>query len=88
MSSRFTRHVMFGLHTRLVIRLMSLSLMYHRHRTMLCDKQVVEKIQVESGSLEDGRLVYRFTDSPMCDYMVKFIGKLRAIPSAELVNKV
>lgn len=67
---------------------MSLSLMYHRHRTMLCDKQVVEKIQVESGSLEDGRLVYRFTDSPMCDYMVKFIGKLRAIPSAELVNKV
>lgn len=72
----------------LVIIWASSSLMYHRHRTMLCDEQVVEKIQVESGSLEDGRLVYRFTDSPMCDYMVKFIGKLRAIPSAELVNKV
>jgi hypothetical protein len=51
-------------------------------------KQVIEKIQVETASLEDGQLVYRFTDSPMCDYMVKFIGKLRAIPSAELVNKV
>eukprot|EP00038_Savillea_parva_P009241 m.182216 g.182216 ORF g.182216 m.182216 type:complete len:372 (+) comp15472_c0_seq1:132-1247(+) len=51
-------------------------------------KQVIEKIQVESGTPEGGRMVYRFEDAPMCDYMVTFIEKLRSIASPELVNKV
>eukprot|EP00035_Acanthoeca_spectabilis_P023204 m.448265 g.448265 ORF g.448265 m.448265 type:complete len:378 (+) comp19636_c0_seq1:157-1290(+) len=51
-------------------------------------KQVIEKIQVESGTRNGSTLEYCFTDAPMCEYMVKFIEKLRSIESPELVNKV
>jgi hypothetical protein len=51
-------------------------------------KQVIEKIQVESGVPQDGAFTYQFSDAPMCEYMVKFIEKLRSIESPELVNKV
>jgi len=51
-------------------------------------KQVIEKIQVEAGVSDGTQMLYRFEDAPMCDYMVKFIEKLRSIESTELVNKV
>jgi len=52
-------------------------------------KQVVEKIQVVDGEWEGGRYVYRFDGSVMCDYMIKFVEKLRnKVDDTALVNRV
>jgi len=51
-------------------------------------KPVVEKIQVEDAILENTSFVYYFNQSPMCDYMVHFIEKLKALDSQEKMDKV
>ncbi|CAI2734182.1 unnamed protein product [Schistosoma spindalis] len=58
--------------------------------TKVCSfgKEVLEKIEDEQPRPEDGRFVYRFLRSPMCDYMKKFIGKLLQLPQRELMNSV
>nr|XP_036861771.1 transcriptional enhancer factor TEF-4 isoform X5 [Manis javanica] len=61
-------------------------------------KQVVEKVEVrlegwtteqtERAQLEDGRFVYRLLRSPMCEYLVNFLHKLRQLPERYMMNSV
>jgi len=50
-------------------------------------KAVVEKIQVEEP-LFDSSYVYYFNHSPMCDYMVQFIEKLKTLRDVSKMNRV
>lgn len=58
--------------------------------TKVCSfgKQVVEKVENEHGQYESGRYVYRFENSPMCDYMILFINQLKQLPEKTLQNNV
>ncbi|XP_031421415.1 transcriptional enhancer factor TEF-5-like, partial [Clupea harengus] len=50
--------------------------------TKVCSfgKQVVEKVETEYARMEGGRYLYRIHRSPMCEYMINFIHKLRHLP--------
>lgn len=58
--------------------------------TKVCSfgKQVVEKLEYEHPKSENGRFVYRINKSPMCDYMVSFINRLRHLPEKYMMNSV
>jgi transcriptional enhancer factor len=58
--------------------------------TKVCSfgKQVVEKVETEYSRLENGRFVYRIHRSPMCDYMINFINKLKHLPEKYMMNSV
>ncbi|CAF0843800.1 unnamed protein product [Didymodactylos carnosus] len=63
--------------------------------TRLCSfgKQVLEKVETTEPTQQhvDGGLehyLYRFERSPLCDYMVQFIQKLRSLPTHSLMNSV
>ncbi|XP_021115607.1 transcriptional enhancer factor TEF-5 isoform X3 [Heterocephalus glaber] len=58
--------------------------------TKVCSfsKQVVEKVETEYARLENGRFVYRIHRSPMCEYMINFIHKLKHLPEKCLMNSV
>ncbi|KAM8861674.1 transcriptional enhancer factor TEF-1-like [Synchiropus picturatus] len=58
--------------------------------TKVCSfgKQVVEKVETEYARLESGRFVYRIRRSPMCEYMVNFIHKLKHLPEKYMMNSV
>jgi hypothetical protein len=58
--------------------------------TKVCSfgKQVVEKVETEYSRLENGRFVYRIHRSPMCDYMINFINKLKQLPERYMMNSV
>lgn len=58
--------------------------------TKVCSfgSQVVEKVENEDAQYENGRYVYRFENSPMCEYMVAFINKLKQLPENSLKNSV
>ena len=51
-------------------------------------RPVVEKIQVEDAIPENNSFVYYFNQSPMCDYMVHFLEKLKALDSLDKMDKV
>uniref|UniRef100_A0A2K5CLE4 Transcriptional enhancer factor TEF-4 n=1 Tax=Aotus nancymaae TaxID=37293 RepID=A0A2K5CLE4_AOTNA len=51
-------------------------------------KQVVEKVETERAQLEDRRFVYRLLRSPMCEYLVNFLHKLRQLPERYMTNSV
>lgn len=51
-------------------------------------KQVVEKVETERAQLEGGRFVYRLLRSPMCEYLVNFLHKLRQLPERYMMNSV
>uniref|UniRef100_A0A8D2B518 TEA domain transcription factor 2 n=1 Tax=Sciurus vulgaris TaxID=55149 RepID=A0A8D2B518_SCIVU len=51
-------------------------------------KQMVEKVETERAQLEDGRFVYRLLRSPMCEYLVNFLHKLRQLPERYMMNSV
>lgn len=55
---------------------------------IISGKQVVEKIQVEEGRRVGGKTVFELGDSTMCEYMVKFIEKLRKVKSVELADRI
>ena len=44
--------------------------------------------QTERAQLEDGRFVYRLLRSPMCEYLVNFLHKLRQLPERYMMNSV
>lgn len=44
--------------------------------------------QTEYARLENGRFVYRIHRSPMCEYMVNFIHKLKHLPEKYMMNSV
>ncbi|XP_049821711.1 transcriptional enhancer factor TEF-1 isoform X3 [Aethina tumida] len=58
--------------------------------TKVCSfgKQVVEKVETEYARYENGRFVYRIHRSPMCDYMINFIHKLKHLPEKYMMNSV
>lgn len=58
--------------------------------TKVCSfgKQVVEKVETEYPRLENGRFVYRIHRSPMCEYMINFIHKLKHLPEKYMMNSV
>ncbi|KAJ8380467.1 hypothetical protein SKAU_G00012450 [Synaphobranchus kaupii] len=58
--------------------------------TRVCSfsKQVVEKVETDYGRLENGRYVYRFHRSPLCEYMINFIHKLKHLPEKYMMNSV
>ncbi|XP_058444501.1 protein scalloped isoform X1 [Malaya genurostris] len=58
--------------------------------TKVCSfgKQVVEKVETEYSRFENGRYVYRINRSPMCDYMINFINKLKHLPEKYMMNSV
>lgn len=58
--------------------------------TKVCSfgKQVVEKVETEYSRLENSRFVYRINRSPMCEYMINFIQKLKHLPEQYMMNSV
>uniref|UniRef100_A0A3Q2PS97 TEA domain family member 3 b n=1 Tax=Fundulus heteroclitus TaxID=8078 RepID=A0A3Q2PS97_FUNHE len=58
--------------------------------TKVCSfgKQVVEKVETEYARLEGGKYVYRIHRSPMCEYMINFIHKLKHLPEKYMMNSV
>ncbi|XP_067568001.1 transcriptional enhancer factor TEF-4-like isoform X3 [Pseudorca crassidens] len=46
------------------------------------------KFWTERAQLEDGRFVYRLLCSPMCEYLVNFLHKLRKLPERYMMNSV
>lgn len=58
--------------------------------TKVCSfgKQVVEKVETEYPRLENGHFVYRIHRSPMCEYMINFIHKLKHLPEKYMMNSV
>lgn len=58
--------------------------------TKVCSfgKQVVEKVETEYARFENGRFVYRIHRSPMCEYMINFILKLKHLPEKYMMNSV
>uniref|UniRef100_A0A8C2GX71 TEA domain family member 3 a n=1 Tax=Cyprinus carpio TaxID=7962 RepID=A0A8C2GX71_CYPCA len=58
--------------------------------TKVCSfgKQVVEKVESEYSRVEGGRKIYRIHRSPMCEYMINFIHKLKHLPEKYMMNSV
>ena len=58
--------------------------------TKVCSfgKQVVEKLETEFAKPEGGRFVYTIQRSPMCEYMINFIHKLKHLPEKYMMNSV
>lgn len=58
--------------------------------TKVCSfgKQVVEKVETEYARFEGGRFVYKLHRSPMCEYMINFILKLKHLPEKYMMNSV
>ncbi|XP_076147627.1 transcriptional enhancer factor TEF-1-like isoform X3 [Alosa pseudoharengus] len=58
--------------------------------TKVCSfgKQVVEKVETEYARFENGRFLYRISRSPMCEYMINFIHKLKHLPERYMMNSV
>ena len=45
-------------------------------------------LQTEYACFENGRFVYRISRSPMCEYMINFIHKLKHLPEKYMMNSV
>ncbi|XP_042529199.1 transcriptional enhancer factor TEF-3 [Dipodomys spectabilis] len=58
--------------------------------TKVCSfgKQVVEKVETEYARYEGGRYLYRIHRSPLCEYMVNFLHKLKHLPEPYMMNSV
>ncbi|KAJ1165918.1 hypothetical protein NDU88_006335 [Pleurodeles waltl] len=58
--------------------------------TKVCSfgKQVVEKVETEHARYENGRYLYRIHRSPLCEYMINFIHKLKHLPEKYMMNSV
>ena len=58
--------------------------------TKVCSfgKQVVEKVETEFARYEAGRYVYKINRSPLCEYMINFILKLKQLPEKYMMNSV
>ncbi|XP_078511206.1 transcriptional enhancer factor TEF-4 isoform X2 [Lissotriton helveticus] len=51
-------------------------------------KQVVEKVETEYARFENGRFLYRIHRSPMCEYLINFVHKLKQLPEKYMMNSV
>lgn len=48
----------------------------------------MEKVETEFGHFENSRFVYRIHRSPMCEYMINFVHKLKQLPEKYMMNSV
>jgi len=59
---------------------------------MLCYSLVMSDglscTQTEYSHVENGRYVYRIHRSPMCEYMINFVHKLKQLPEKYMMNSV
>lgn len=46
------------------------------------------EFQTEYARMEGGKCVYRIHRSPMCEYMINFIHKLKHLPEKYMMNSV
>lgn len=54
-----------------------------------CDAHVlIPPIQTEYAHMEGGKYVFRIHRSPMCEYMINFIHKLKHLPEKYMMNSV
>ena len=52
-------------------------------------RQVVEKLETEFAKPDpNGRFIYKIQRSPMCEYMINFIHKLKHLPEKYMMNSV
>ena len=49
---------------------------------------VCVSLQTEYARMEGGKCVYRIHRSPMCEYMINFIHKLKHLPEKYMMNSV
>lgn len=49
---------------------------------------VLYSLQTEYARMEGGKYVYRIHRSPMCEYMINFIHKLKHLPEKYMMNSV
>ncbi|XP_054709279.1 transcriptional enhancer factor TEF-1-like [Uloborus diversus] len=58
--------------------------------TKVCSfgKNVVEKVETEYPRFENGKFVFRIHRSPMCEYLINFIHKLKHLPESYMCNSV
>lgn len=47
-----------------------------------------DMLQTEYARMEGGKYVYRIHRSPMCEYMINFIHKLKHLPEKYMMNSV
>ena len=50
--------------------------------------KVIFLFQTEYARMENGRYIYRIHRSPMCEYMINFIHKLKHLPEKYMMNSV
>lgn len=53
-----------------------------------CSKYFYFFLKTEYARFENGRFVYRINRSPMCEYMINFIHKLKHLPEKYMMNSV
>lgn len=53
-----------------------------------CFFVLLHAFQTEYARLEGGKCVYRIHRSPMCEYMINFIHKLKHLPEKYMMNSV
>lgn len=60
------------------------------HSPLLCHPPADAwlSLQTEYARLENSRFVYRIHRSPMCEYMINFIHKLKHLPEKYMMNSV
>uniref|UniRef100_A0A2D4GHR5 TEA domain-containing protein n=1 Tax=Micrurus corallinus TaxID=54390 RepID=A0A2D4GHR5_MICCO len=52
-------------------------------------KKVVEKLEIaEPAHWENGRFVFHIKRSPLCEYLINFIRKLRTLPEKQMMDSV
>ena len=83
-------YVVFNILLTFVFRYESNENMTIQVSTKVCSfgKQVVEKLETEYASLQNGRFLYKIARSPMCEYMINFIHKLKHLPEKYMMNSV
>ena len=60
----------------------------HSYVILLLSPLLFLLLQTDHARYENGRYVYKFQRSPMCDYMVTFIHKLKQLPETYMMNSV
>ncbi len=94
---RQVRHSALHNLNSLVLQLLWLVLLltYKRIRRRKSEKNWCAKLylcylcfQTEYPRFENGRFVYRIHRSPMCEYMINFIHKLKHLPEKYMMNSV
>ena len=83
-------YIIFNILLTFVFRYESNENMTIQVSTKVCSfgKQVVEKLETEYASLQNGRFLYKIARSPMCEYMINFIHKLKHLPEKYMMNSV